>query len=131
MFFRLANALFLSVKLLLSRVVLGVHALVLDDEGRVLLVRHGYQPGWRLPGGGVDAAEMPEDAIRRELREELGLTGGACTFAGTYVSRVLWIGQVVMLYRVEPEGGGGREERFERRVDVDDVESVSRNRAQS
>ena len=101
MFFRLANALFLSVKLLLSRVVLGVHALVLDDEGRVLLVRHGYQPGWRLPGGGVDAAEMPEDAIRRELREELGLTGGACTFAGTYVSRVLWIGQVVMLYRVE------------------------------
>ena len=86
MFSRLAHALFLSVKLLLARVVLGVNALVLDDEGRVLLVRHGYQPGWQLPGGGVDAGEMPEDAIRRELREELGLTGGECSFVGTYRS---------------------------------------------
>jgi 8-oxo-dGTP pyrophosphatase MutT (NUDIX family) len=101
MFSRICNALFLTAKLLLSRVVLGVNALVLDADGRVLLVRHGYQRGWRLPGGGVDIGETPQEAIRRELQEELGLSGGTCTLAGTFICRFLWVGNVVVLYRVE------------------------------
>ena len=100
-FSRTCNALFLTLKLLLSRVVLGVNALVLDADGRVLLVRHGYQRGWRLPGGGVDIGETPQEAIRRELGEEVGLSGGTCTLAGTYMRRFLWVGNVVMLYRIE------------------------------
>jgi 8-oxo-dGTP pyrophosphatase MutT (NUDIX family) len=98
---RLREALFLSLKMLLSRVAPGTHALVLDADGRVLLVRHGYQSGWRLPGGGVDAGEIPEEAIRRELREELGLRGGSLALVGMYARRHLWMGNLVILYRIE------------------------------
>lgn len=52
---------------------LGVRALVIDRQGRVLLVRHTYVPGWYLPGGGVEASESAEAAITRELREEAGV----------------------------------------------------------
>jgi 8-oxo-dGTP pyrophosphatase MutT (NUDIX family) len=51
----------------------GVRALVFDEAGRVLLVRHTYREGWFTPGGGVKNGEGPVEALRRELREEVGL----------------------------------------------------------
>lgn len=56
----------------LAPTVLGVRALVVS-EGKVMLVRHTYLPGWYLPGGKVDRGETAYQALCREVREECSL----------------------------------------------------------
>src|SRR5690606_9874887 len=76
--------LFMTARALWSPSVFGVAGAVMDEQGRVLLVRQRYMSGWRLPGGGVDRGEAPETALLRELGEEVGLSGGATHFLGLY-----------------------------------------------
>jgi ADP-ribose pyrophosphatase YjhB (NUDIX family) len=66
----------------------AVSALVLDDEGRVLLARRAHEPDaglWDVPGGFLDEGEHPRDGLRRELREEAGLDVEPGAFAGAYL----------------------------------------------
>ena len=54
----------------------GVKCIVRDADRRVLFVRHTYgrnRRAWELPGGGLRRGEQPEPAVRREMREELGI----------------------------------------------------------
>ena len=59
-----------------ERLVPCVGAIVLDEAGRLLLVRRGREPSrglWSLPGGRVEPGESGPDAVRREVLEETGL----------------------------------------------------------
>jgi 8-oxo-dGTP diphosphatase len=58
-------------------------ALIRDDAGRILLVRH-VEGHWQFPGGGIDPDESPEDAMRRECREEASIEVRAVRLAGAF-----------------------------------------------
>lgn len=71
--------------------VLVAAVALVDVDGRVLLAQR--PPGkslaglWEFPGGKVDAGETPEEALIRELREELGIdTAESCLAPLTFAS---------------------------------------------
>ena len=88
-------------KVVVRPTLLGVSAIAENEQGRVLLVRHSYTPGWTLPGGGVDHGEPPEAAMIRELREEVGLSRHeAPELFGFYTRKVAWFSNVIAVYRL-------------------------------
>ena len=51
-----------------------VAAIIHDSEGRIFATQRGYgdmKDGWEFPGGKIEAGELPEEALRREIMEEL------------------------------------------------------------
>lgn len=70
-----------------DRPFLGVGAIVLDDERRVLLVLRGGVPlkgEWSLPGGVLETGETLVEGMKREILEETGLLVEPVSFAGVY-----------------------------------------------
>jgi len=74
-----------------TKLVLVVSCALTDPDGRVLIAQRA--PGkameglWEFPGGKVELGERPEEALIRELREELGITvSEACLAAFTFAS---------------------------------------------
>ncbi len=83
-------------------VTLGVKAAIFNDEGAVLLVRHTYVDGWHLPGGGVERDETAEDAVAREVLEELGLqVTGTPELRGVYFAPHRGKSDHIMLFRTQ------------------------------
>jgi ADP-ribose pyrophosphatase YjhB (NUDIX family) len=96
---------------------IAARAVVLDPDDRVLLVRFQDPAGhtsaghtwWATPGGALDAGETHEDALRRELREEAGISApiGRCLWVREHVFE--WgerlVRQVERYYLVRTDSG--------------------------
>jgi ADP-ribose pyrophosphatase YjhB (NUDIX family) len=77
---------------------IGVRGLVLDEQGRVFLVKHSYVAGWHLPGGGVEHGETLGKALAHELREEgnIELLGPPELYGIYWNRRVAWRDHVAL-----------------------------------
>lgn len=64
-----------SMRLIHTRFTVTAGALIFNDAGQILLLKHRFRAGsgWGLPGGFLEKGEQPIDALRRELREEIAL----------------------------------------------------------
>ena len=87
-----------------SRFTVTAGAVVVNDEGRVLLVKHVFRPGsgWGIPGGFINQGEQAEDAARRELREEIGLELDRVELA--FVRTVKQVNQLEIIFRGHASG---------------------------
>lgn len=66
-------------------ITVGVRGMLIRGD-TVLLVKHTYEEAWYLPGGGVKRGETLEEALRRELAEEVGAQLGQVDLFGVYSS---------------------------------------------
>ena len=81
-----------------------VVAAIVEHEGDVVLVRgHGWPEGWfGLVTGFLEPKESPEEAARREVREELGLDVGESELIGAYAFAQM--NQVIIAYHMKAAG---------------------------
>lgn len=63
---------------------IGAFAILFDDQQRVLLCHRRDMDAWNLPGGGVEAGELPTEATIREVLEETGLAVTVQRLVGVY-----------------------------------------------
>lgn len=91
----------------------AARAVVLDADNRVVLVRFVFLGGplWALPGGGIEPGESPEQAIARELVEEVGLREPVGPLLWTrdhwFLAMEGWAGQTEQIYLVDLGRRGG------------------------
>jgi 8-oxo-dGTP pyrophosphatase MutT (NUDIX family) len=90
---RVSRSILTRVRIVLTRPILrltrgmtlGSRTAVIDAEGRFMLVKQTYAPGWIFPGGGVERGETCETAALREIEEEAAIYAkGSLEFKGIF-----------------------------------------------
>lgn len=94
----------MTMRITHARFTVTAAAIVFDEQSRVLVLRHRFRPGtgWGLPGGFIEAGEQPDEAVRRELREEVGLELAAVQLVTTRTFKKPR--QIEIVFRCRPRG---------------------------
>src|SRR6267143_3156215 len=82
---------------------IGVFALIFDEDQRVLLAHRRDIDWWNLPGGGMEAGETVDEALRREVYEETRLEVEVGQLVGVYSKPQKQ--EVVLTFRCRVIGG--------------------------
>ncbi len=90
--------------------VYGAKTVVIDDQRRVLLIRHSYskQHLFMLPGGGVGRDEDPALAAAREVREETGIIVTDLRLHGTFLDTAKGAQNHISIFAASSAGGDPR-----------------------
>lgn len=74
-----------------------------NDKGQILLLRRAHEPNknwWDLPGGFVDENESLEEAVLRELNEEVGLSAADIRYTGSFTDDYHYRGEIIPVVAV-------------------------------
>lgn len=102
-----------GVRLVEPRFTVTAGAVIVDERGRVLLLNHVFRAGsgWGIPGGFIEKGEQPEDALRRELKEEIGLELEHAEIA--FVRTLKKPSQVEIIFRCRAQSVSGNQPSIE------------------
>lgn len=81
----------------------SVAAVVVNDEGKVLVIKRRDNGAWQIPGGVLELGEAIEDGLRREVREETGLDIEPVRLTGVYKN--IKLGVVALVFLARPISG--------------------------
>lgn len=81
----------------------SVAGIVVNDEGKVLVIRRRDNNHWEPPGGILEIDETFEEGVRREVYEETGIWVKVGRLTGVYKNMARGI--VALVFRCSPDGG--------------------------
>jgi ADP-ribose pyrophosphatase YjhB (NUDIX family) len=85
--------------------ILAASGLVTNQFGQVLLIRRDDTRTWALPGGGLDAGELPTDGVVREVWEETGIKSVSVRLVALHYWTQKPEGFLIFTFRCLPNGG--------------------------
>jgi 8-oxo-dGTP pyrophosphatase MutT (NUDIX family) len=104
----------------------SLKAVVINDDGEVLIVKEAGRDWWDIPGGGLDHGESIKEALIRELHEEVGFSGDLTyepiDVGEPHVLKNLNLYQMRLTFLVKPDNFD-----FQPGVDGDEVKFINPN----
>ena len=80
--------------------LVGCDGAVIDDKGRILLIRRSDNKKWAMPGGLLEVGETPAEGVLREVYEETGVQCKVTSLVGIFDSRFCGTTYPLHLYHI-------------------------------